>query len=90
MGSRPRLASRAAESENPKAVIADRERVSANFAWRAIELGRPLLGMRVGDFFTVVRKTAGEYKKVYAVGLGTAGLVALHAAALGSSDVMIN
>ena len=54
------------------------------FAWRAIELGRPLLGMRVGDFFAVVRKTAGEYKKVYAVGLGTAGLVALHAAALDS------
>jgi len=54
------------------------------FAWRAIEFGRPLLGMRVGDFFAVVRKTAGEYKKVYAVGLGTAGLVALHAAALDS------
>jgi hypothetical protein len=54
------------------------------FAWRAIELGRPLLGMRVGDFFAVVRKTAGEYKKVYAVGLGTASLVALHAAALDS------
>jgi dienelactone hydrolase len=54
------------------------------FAWRAIELGRPLLGMRVGDFFAIVRKTVGEYKKVYAVGLGTAGLVALHAAALDS------
>jgi hypothetical protein len=54
------------------------------FAWRAIELGRPLLGMRVGDFFAVVRKTAGDYKKVYAVGLGTAGLVALHAVTLNS------
>jgi dienelactone hydrolase len=52
------------------------------FAWRAIELGRPLLGMRVGDFSASVRKVAGGYKKIYAVGLGTAGLVAMHAAAL--------
>ena len=52
------------------------------FAWRAIELGRPLLGMRVGDFFVALRKVTGEYPKIYAVGLGTAGLVALHAAAL--------
>jgi cephalosporin-C deacetylase-like acetyl esterase len=55
------------------------------FAWRAIELGRPLLGMRVGDLFAAVRKVAGEYRKIYAVGIGTAGLVALHAAALESS-----
>jgi cephalosporin-C deacetylase-like acetyl esterase len=55
------------------------------FAWRAIELGRPLLGMRVGDFFAAVRQAPGNYKKIYAVGLGTAGLVALHAAALDSS-----
>ena len=55
------------------------------FAWRAIELGRPLLGMRVGDFLTAVRGVSGEYRKIYAVGLGTAGLVALHAAALDSS-----
>jgi dienelactone hydrolase len=52
------------------------------FAWRAIELGRPLLGMRVGDFFAALRKVTGEYPKIYAVGLGTAGLVAMHAAAL--------
>jgi dienelactone hydrolase/pimeloyl-ACP methyl ester carboxylesterase len=52
------------------------------FAWRAIELGRPLLSMRVGDFSAAVRKCVGEYQKIYAIGLGTAGLVAMHAAAL--------
>ena len=52
------------------------------FAWRAIELGRPLLGMRVGDFFAALRKVTAEYPKIYAVGLGTAGLVAMHAGAL--------
>jgi hypothetical protein len=55
------------------------------FAWRAIEMGQPLLGMRVGDFLTAVRRVSGEFKKIYAVGLGTAGIVALHAAALDSS-----
>ena len=54
------------------------------FAWRAIELGRPLLGMRVGDFSAAVRTLAGKYKKIYAVGLGTAGIVAIHAATLDS------
>jgi hypothetical protein len=52
------------------------------FAWRAIELGRPLLGMRVADFFAALAKMAGQYQKVYAVGLGKAGLVTMHAAAL--------
>jgi dienelactone hydrolase len=54
------------------------------FAWRAVELGRPLLGMRVGDLQAAVRRAPREYEKIYAIGLGTAGLVALHAAALGS------
>jgi cephalosporin-C deacetylase-like acetyl esterase len=55
------------------------------FAWRSIELGRPLLGMRVGDFFAAIQRTPGSYKKIYAVGLEAAGLVALHAAALDPS-----
>lgn len=55
------------------------------FAWRSIELGRPLLGMRVGDFFAAVQRAQGKYGKVYAVGLEAGGLVALHAAAIDPS-----
>jgi cephalosporin-C deacetylase-like acetyl esterase len=52
------------------------------FAWRAIELGRPLLGMRVGDLLSAVRGRADEYRKIYLVGIEAGGVVALHAAAM--------
>ena len=55
------------------------------FAWRAMEMGRPLLGMRAQDLLTAARQNAGERKKVYVVGLEAGGLVALHAAAVNDS-----
>ena len=55
------------------------------FAWRAMEMGHPLLGMRVQDLLTAARQNAGGRKKIYAVGLEAGGLVALHAAAVDDS-----
>jgi cephalosporin-C deacetylase-like acetyl esterase len=54
-------------------------------AWRAIEMGRPLLGMRVRDLLAAARPMAPRYRKIYVVGIRAAGLVALHAAALDHS-----
>jgi len=52
------------------------------FAWRALEMGRPLLGMRVHDLLAITHSMTNRYRKIYVVGIRTAGLVALHAAAL--------
>lgn len=51
------------------------------FGWRSIEMGRPLLGMRVNDLLAVIEQQRG-YKGIYVIGLGPGGVVALHAAAL--------
>jgi dienelactone hydrolase len=51
-------------------------------AWRAMEMGRPLVGMRVQDLLAVAGAMAGEHRRIYAVGVGAAGVVALHAAAV--------
>ena len=55
------------------------------FALRSFELGRPLLGMRVFDVLQTVRLLRSGYHNVYLLGSGSAGIVALHAAALDSS-----
>ena len=55
------------------------------FAWRAFELGTTLLGMRVADLLSTVRRVSEEHRLVFAVGLEAGGLVVLHAAALDSS-----
>jgi dienelactone hydrolase len=61
--------------------------LKARFAWedfftyRSFELGRPLLGMRVFDLLQTARMLRGRFRRVYAVGIEGAGLVALHAAA---------
>lgn len=52
------------------------------FAWRALEMGCPLLGMRVHDLLAITHSMSTRYRKIYVVGIRTAGLVALHAAAL--------
>jgi cephalosporin-C deacetylase-like acetyl esterase len=54
-------------------------------AWRAVEMSRPLLGMRVQDLISVVREASSRYKKIYVVGIEAGGLVALHAGALDHS-----
>jgi len=54
------------------------------FAWRAVELGRPLLAMRVTDLLTAVESQRG-YKRIFVIGLDAGGVVALHAAALSDS-----
>lgn len=51
-------------------------------AWSGVELGRPVLGQRVSDLLTAIRRHAGGFRKVYVAGLEGAGLVALHAAVL--------
>jgi hypothetical protein len=38
------------------------------FAWRAIEMGRPLLAMRVSDLLATVQAQKA-YKKIYVIGL---------------------
>lgn len=50
------------------------------FAWRGVEMGRPLLGMRVLDLIAAVRHAKADYGKIFVVGCEGAGLVALHAA----------
>ncbi|HUS07988.1 MAG TPA: alpha/beta fold hydrolase [Bryobacteraceae bacterium] len=55
------------------------------FAVHGIELGRPILGMRVHDLLAAVRLMQGQYKKIYAIGLEAGGLVVLHAAAVDNS-----
>jgi cephalosporin-C deacetylase-like acetyl esterase len=55
------------------------------FAVHAIELGRPLLGMRVQDLLAAVQLMRADYKKIFAVGLEGGGLVAMHAAVLDPS-----
>jgi hypothetical protein len=52
------------------------------FAWTCVELGQPLLAMRVSDLLATVHRMANGYKKVYVAGLEGAGLVALHAAVI--------
>jgi len=47
MGLSPRRASRAVEPDNSEAVIADRVRVSASFAWRVIDC--PTLRLAAND-----------------------------------------
>jgi pimeloyl-ACP methyl ester carboxylesterase len=55
------------------------------FAWRAIELGRPLLGMRVADLLGAIGRARPNFEKIYVVGLEAGGLVALHAAVVENS-----
>jgi cephalosporin-C deacetylase-like acetyl esterase len=52
------------------------------FGVHGIELGRSLLAMRVLDLLAVVSLQRAAYPKIYVVGQGAAGLVALHAAML--------
>jgi cephalosporin-C deacetylase-like acetyl esterase len=54
------------------------------FSYRAIELGRPLLAMRISDLLSALRDQTA-YKKIYAVGVKGGGMAALHAAALSST-----
>ena len=58
------------------------------FAYRAIELGRSLLAMRVSDLLAAIQDQRG-YKKIYLIGMQGGGLVALHAAALTNTKMMI-
>ena len=51
-------------------------------AWRGIEMGRPLAGMRVLDLLAAVEEARGKYKQVFVVGMEAGGVVALHAAAV--------
>lgn len=52
-------------------------------AFLSLNLGRPLLGQRVGDVLSVVGAIAGDYQDgVVLIGQGTAGPIALHAAVL--------
>jgi cephalosporin-C deacetylase-like acetyl esterase len=50
-------------------------------AWRAIEMGRPLIEMRVQDLLAVVHEQPAS-RRIYVVGVEQAGIVALHTAAL--------
>ncbi|SIO22824.1 PKD domain-containing protein [Singulisphaera sp. GP187] len=57
--------------------------VDSKEAFLAINLGRPLLGQRVGDLLSVIGAVAAEYQDGIAlIGQGTAGPIALHATAL--------
>ncbi len=67
---------------NPEMKRSARDPWEEYFAWTALELGRPLLAMRVADLLGTVRPRMREYKKVYLAGLEGGGLVALHAAFL--------
>ena len=51
-------------------------------AWRGVEMGRPLAGMRVADLLPAVEEARARYKQVFVVGLEAGGVVALHAAAV--------
>jgi cephalosporin-C deacetylase-like acetyl esterase len=81
------------ETMSPRRVRNEREdyfdprsRMDADFAYAAFFLGRPLLGMRVGDALQVAQylrsRTDVEPGRVAAAGRGWAGVVALFAAAL--------
>ena len=65
--------------------------VPRNYSWdsfytfQGFQLGRPLLGMRVQDLLATVRVMAGDYTRVYLLGVEAGGLVALHAGALDPS-----
>jgi len=52
------------------------------FFWRSVELGRPLLGMRVDDLLRASRAVTNEYRRIYLLGIQGGGLVAAHAAAI--------
>ncbi len=57
--------------------------VDVSEAFLALHLNRPLLGQRVHDLLAVVAKIADESPEgMDAIGIGTAGPVVLHAAAL--------
>jgi pimeloyl-ACP methyl ester carboxylesterase len=51
-------------------------------AFVALHLDRPLLGQRTTDLLAVVAKMADESDDIRLIGVGSAGLAALHAAAL--------
>jgi cephalosporin-C deacetylase-like acetyl esterase len=55
------------------------------FAYRAIEMGRPLLGMRVLDLVANVEKVRRDYARVFVAGIEAGGVIALHAAAVSQS-----
>jgi len=55
------------------------------FAYRAIEMGRPLAGMRVRDLVANVEKARRDFAQVFVVGIGAGGVIALHAAAVSKS-----
>src|SRR5581483_489010 len=55
------------------------------FAVHGLELGRSLLAMRVLDLLAVVSLNRASYEKIHVIGIGSGGLVALHAAALDRS-----
>ena len=56
--------------------------IDFNEAYIALHLNRPLLGQRLHDLLAVAEKMAGETDELRLVGIGTAGPIALHAAAL--------
>jgi murein DD-endopeptidase MepM/ murein hydrolase activator NlpD/dienelactone hydrolase len=57
--------------------------VGVQEAFLSLHLGRPLLGQRVGDLLSMLAALAGESSGGFSiVGHGTAGPIALHAAAL--------
>lgn len=55
------------------------------FAYRAIEMGRPLVGMRVLDLVANVEKAQRDFARVFVVGIEAGGVIALHAAAVSKS-----
>ena len=57
-------------------------RVDDFFAYRAIEMGRPLAGMRVLDLLAAVAGARARYRRVFVAGIRQGGVVALHAAAV--------
>jgi cephalosporin-C deacetylase-like acetyl esterase/pimeloyl-ACP methyl ester carboxylesterase len=51
-------------------------------AFLGLHLNRPLLGQRVLDVLSILKKSGGPKQEVHLVGVGSMGPVALHAAAL--------
>jgi dienelactone hydrolase len=51
-------------------------------SFRGVELGRPLLGMRVADLLNTARKLSADFRRIYLAGIEGGGVVAAHAAAI--------
>lgn len=56
--------------------------VDSKEAFLGIHLNRPLLGQRVSDLLAVIQALAEEHGEVEAIGVGFAGPIVLHAAAM--------